>query len=112
MADEILRDCAVIIRARWRLHGKDPRVNYGPLKQLFSFLDDPAAVGRKHLLALSKANLGEDEYLEALEKEWMQLWKRHAGTKELPDDDPFDLTDFDLRTHVKFLRANIDKDSV
>lgn len=53
-----------------------------------------------------------ETYLARLEDKWYDLWMQHRGTDELPDPDPESATNFDLRTHIKFLRKHIDKNAM
>jgi hypothetical protein len=40
------------------------------------------------------------------------LWMKHKGTPLLPDDDDTSPSNFDLITHLEFLRANVDKNAL
>ena len=53
-----------------------------------------------------------ETYLARLEDKWYDLWIQHRGTEVLPDPDPESATNFDLATHVKFLRKHIDKNAM
>ncbi|KDN43537.1 hypothetical protein K437DRAFT_151138 [Tilletiaria anomala UBC 951] len=109
--DEVLRDCAAILRARHVARGHR-RVNWSAIAQVFSHFRNPSMECKRRLEHLQEVHVGEVEYLAALQAEWMRVWKKHAGTPALPDDDPRDVVNFDLRAHVLFLRKNVDKDAV
>lgn len=109
---ELLRDCAVILRARDKYRSPGipaPRRQWSALLALF-----PEA---SHLAALTnqfdklKNVVGEELYLDQLEVEWTRLWEQYRGTDYLPDPD-FSSPEVDLHYHVAFLRKNIDKHQV
>ena len=55
---------------------------------------------------------GAEAYLKRLEDKWYEVWIKHRGTPELPDDDPDSTWNFDLAAHITFLRAHIDKNAL
>lgn len=55
---------------------------------------------------------GADAYLQRLENTWHDLWLRHRGTVDLPDEAPYSPVNFDIKKHVEFLRTHIDKDAM
>lgn len=48
-------------------------------------------------------------YMFKLEEAWFHLWMQKRGTDELPDTNPNSPVDFDLISHVVYLREHIDK---
>lgn len=104
--DELARDAYAIIQARCRCYY---RVDYGAFAQLFK--DISSNTVRQHIGRL-KEKPGAEGYLRRLEAAWMDLWSKHRGTADLPDDNPADVTDFDLLAHIMFLRKHIDKDAL
>ncbi|CCM00318.1 uncharacterized protein FIBRA_02348 [Fibroporia radiculosa] len=55
---------------------------------------------------------GGEAYMQRLEDKWYELWTQHRGTPALPDDDPESATNFDLVSHLKFLRNHVDKNAL
>lgn len=104
--DELVRDAYAIIQARCR---SCYRVDYGAFAQLFKDLSSNTV--RQHIGHL-KEKPGAEGYLQRLEAAWMDLWSKHRGTAALPDDDPTNVTDFDLLAHIMFLRKHVDKDAL
>ncbi|PWN34897.1 uncharacterized protein FA14DRAFT_188941 [Meira miltonrushii] len=110
-ADELLRDCCVILRARDqdRHPTGNVRKNWKALLRIFPFCTMTALHRRFEKL---KSAVGEEAYLAQLEVEWTKLWFAFRQTDVLPDDDPKDAVAFDLQVHVDFLRERIDKFAV
>ncbi|KAI0374486.1 hypothetical protein BV20DRAFT_961659 [Pilatotrama ljubarskyi] len=104
--DELVRDASVIIKARCR---GGTRLDWGALEQVFPAV--PRNSVRQRLVHL-KETPGTDTYLSRLEDKWYELWVQHRGTDVLPDPDPESASNFDLATHVKFLRKHIDKNAI
>ncbi|GJE87719.1 hypothetical protein PsYK624_038020 [Phanerochaete sordida] len=104
--DELARDASAIIRARCR-DGK--RLDWAALAQAFPAI--PRNSVRQRIGHL-REQPGAEAYFRRLEDRWHELWTRHAGTPELPDEDPGSASNFDLVAHVKFLRAHIDKNAL
>lgn len=52
---------------------------------------------------------GAAAYFRRLDEAWTTLWLQHRGSAALPDPNPDSVKDFDLATHVTFLRQHIDK---
>ena len=101
--DELVRDASVIIKARCR---NGTRLDWGALEQVFPAV--PRNSVRQRLVHL-KETPGTETYLTRLEDKWYELWTQHRGTDVLPDPDPESATNFDLATHIKFLRKHLDK---
>ncbi|KAI0757275.1 hypothetical protein C8Q80DRAFT_1132805 [Daedaleopsis nitida] len=104
--DELAKDASVIIKARCR---GPTRLHWGALEQVFPGV--PINSVRQHLVHLKEVP-GVEAYLTRLEDKWYDLWVQHRGTEALPDPDPESATNFDLATHVKFLRRHVDKNAV
>ncbi|OSD05907.1 hypothetical protein PYCCODRAFT_1383895 [Trametes coccinea BRFM310] len=104
--DELVRDASVIIKARCR---GGTRLDWGALEQVFPAV--PRNSVRQRLVHLRETP-GTETYLARLEDKWYELWTQHRGTEVLPDPDPESATNFDLATHVKFLRKHIDKNAI
>ena len=79
------------------------------MEQLFPAV--PRNSVRQRLVHLKEVP-GTETYLARLEEKWYDIWVQYRGTEELPDPDPESVTNFDLITHVKFLRNHIDKNAV
>ncbi|KAF8313313.1 uncharacterized protein EI90DRAFT_3159752 [Cantharellus anzutake] len=100
--DELARDAGAIIRARCRRLSKPV---WGALSQVFPTISRHSARMR-----VSKVlGGGHAAYAKRLEAQWMDLWLKFRGSTDLPDDHPDDPVNFDLLTHVDFLRRYIDK---
>ncbi|KAI0670210.1 hypothetical protein C8Q78DRAFT_1039662 [Trametes maxima] len=104
--DELVRDASAIIKARCR---NGTRLDWGALEQVFPAV--PRNSVRQRLVHLKEAP-GTETYLARLEEKWYDLWVQHRGTDLLPDPDPESASNFDLATHVKFLRKHIDKNAI
>ncbi|KAJ8462329.1 hypothetical protein ONZ51_g10973 [Trametes cubensis] len=104
--DELVRDASVIIKARCR---NGTRLDWGALEQVFPAV--PRNSVRQRLVHL-KETPGTETYLARLEDKWYELWTQHRGTDILPDPDPESATNFDLATHIKFLRKHLDKNAI
>ncbi|RDX56211.1 hypothetical protein OH76DRAFT_605431 [Lentinus brumalis] len=104
--DELARDAHAIIKARCR---GATRLDWGAMEQIFPAV--PRNSVRQRLVHLREAP-GTETYLARLEDKWYDLWVQHRGTDDLPDPDPESATNFDLATHVKFLRKHIDKNAI
>ncbi|KAI0662526.1 hypothetical protein C8Q70DRAFT_908850 [Cubamyces menziesii] len=104
--DELVRDASVIIKARCR---NGTRLDWGALEQVFPAV--PRNSVRQRLVHL-KETPGTETYLTRLEDKWYELWTQHRGTDILPDPDPESATNFDLATHIKFLRKHLDKNAI
>ncbi|EKM60813.1 uncharacterized protein PHACADRAFT_179990 [Phanerochaete carnosa HHB-10118-sp] len=104
--DELGRDASAIIRARCR-NGK--RLDWAALCQVFPAI--PRNSVRQRIGHL-REQPGAETYFKRLEDRWYELWMRHLGTPELPDEDPGSPSNFDLVAHIKFLRSHIDKNAL
>ncbi|CAL1696293.1 unnamed protein product [Somion occarium] len=104
--DELARDASVIIRSRCR----DQRLDWSALAQIFEPTIPRNSV-RQRIVKLRELP-GAETYFKRLEDKWHDLWVRNRGTDVLPDDDPASPSNFDLITHIKFLRSHIDKNAL
>ena len=104
--DELARDASVIVKARCR-DGK--RLDWGALEQVFPAV--PRNTVRQRVGSL-REQPGAEAYFKRLEDRWHEIWLKYLGTAELPDDDPTSPTNFDIVTHIKFLRSHIDKNAL
>ncbi|KAM5532192.1 hypothetical protein V8D89_014148 [Ganoderma adspersum] len=104
--DELVRDASAIIKARCR---GPTRLEWGAMEQIFPAV--PRNSVRQRLVHLKEVP-GTETYLSRLEDKWYGLWVQHRGTEVLPDPDPESATNFNLATHVKFLRKHIDKNAI
>lgn len=101
--DELARDASVIIRARCR--GLS-RLDWAAFEQVFPAV--PRNTVRQRLAHIRETP-GNEAYLRRLEDVWYELWLKHRGTEVLPDEDPHHASNFDLISHVRFLRTHVDK---
>ncbi|KAL5495552.1 hypothetical protein ACEPAI_1015 [Sanghuangporus weigelae] len=104
--DELLRDAYVILRARCRTHH---RLEWAAIDQIFPSVPRNGVRGR---LAMLSKQPGADAYLQRLENCWHELWVKKRGTPELPDPNPRNPIDFDLKTHLQYLRKCVDKNAI
>ena len=63
-------------------------------------------------LATIRETPANEAYLRRLEDNWYYLWMKHKDTPLLPDDDDTSPSNFDLISHLEFLRANVDKNAL
>ncbi|KAL5535246.1 hypothetical protein ACEPAF_3340 [Sanghuangporus sanghuang] len=104
--DELLRDAYVILRARCRTHH---RLEWATIDQIFPSVPRNSVRGR---LAMLSQQPGADAYLQRLENCWHELWVKKRGTPELPDPNPRNPIDFDLKAHLQYLRKCVDKNAI
>jgi len=104
--DELARDASVIIKARAR---NGARLDWAALEQVFPAI--PRNTVRQRAVFLRDSSGGE-AYMNRLEDQWYGLWVAHRGTAALPDHDPASVTNFDLISHLEFLRKHIDKNAL
>ena len=104
--DELVRDGSAVIKARCR---NGTRLDWGAMEQVFPAV--PRNSVRQRLVH-PKETPGTEAYLARLEEKWYDVWVQNRGTEELPDPDPESATNFDLATHIKFLRKHIDKNAM
>ncbi|KAH8120510.1 hypothetical protein DFH11DRAFT_1685786 [Phellopilus nigrolimitatus] len=104
--DELARDAAVIIRARCRTHH---RLEWAALDQIFPSVPRNSVRAR---ISTLKAQTGAEAYLLRLENCWHELWVKNRGIPELPDENPRNPIEFDLKAHLEFLRKHIDKNAI
>ncbi|ORY28627.1 hypothetical protein BCR39DRAFT_534519 [Naematelia encephala] len=102
--EDTLLDCEAIIQARSRgVPGKKGR---SAMSQLFPDVGIQTFFNRlKKQFALP----GKQAYFDQLKEAWYNVWIQYRGTDELPDPTPNKPNDFDLKTHLAFLRAKINK---
>src|SRR5436305_2007718 len=101
--DELAWDAAAILAVRCRQH---PRMDWTAIEQVFPGASKNRV--RQHI-AKYRSNPAGQAYLERLEEAWLPLWLAYRGTPELPDDHPDSASDFDITSHIAFLRQKIDK---
>jgi hypothetical protein len=101
--DELARDVAAIVRARCR---SLLRMDWGAVEQVFPNV--PRNSVRQRVSRLSEEPAAAT-YIRRLEDTWHDLWVKHRGTDILPDPNPDSASEFDMITHVQFLRDHIDK---
>jgi len=104
--DELARDASVVIRARCR---NIARLDWAAFEQAFPAV--PRNTVRQRLAHLKDVP-GNDAYLRRLEDAWYELWVKNRGSPSLPDDNPSSPSDFDLVTHIEFLRKHLDKQAL
>ncbi|EPQ30708.1 uncharacterized protein PFL1_01609 [Pseudozyma flocculosa PF-1] len=112
--NELLRDAAVILQARDRARG---RSDWSALAQIWDEEDrskNQNFVSRQWKLQLGRmrGEFGEEGYLSALERQWTAVSREARSKGELADPAFPSATDFDLKQHIEFLRARIDKDAI
>lgn len=98
------RDAAAIISVRTREAGA--RVDWSAFEQVFPGVDRSSVRQRAQKF---RGAAGGQDYLNRLEEAWLELWKRHRGTEELPDPHPESTCEFDLVAHINFLRKHVNK---
>ncbi|PWN40863.1 hypothetical protein IE81DRAFT_201700 [Ceraceosorus guamensis] len=108
-SDELLRDAAVILRARDKERNAI-QTNWIALRQIFPFAYRQGTVIKRYRYLIS--TIGEAAYLDELEAQWTRLWKKYRGTQYLEDLHPGHPTLFDLPQHIRFLRSHIDKENM
>ncbi|KLO19987.1 hypothetical protein SCHPADRAFT_816815 [Schizopora paradoxa] len=104
--DELLKDASIIVRARCKMLS---RVDWGALDQVFPYI--PRNSARQHLTSL-KEMPGVEAYLARLQDCWQDLWTKKRGTAELPEAEVITASNFDLKTHIAFLRKHLDKNAI
>lgn len=104
--DELAKDASAIIRARCR---GLPRPDWAAFEQAFPAV--PRNTVRQRLATIRETP-GNEAYLRRLEDNWYDLWTKHKGTPLLPDEDDTSPSNFDLITHLEFLRANVNKNAL
>nr|ODO02333.1 hypothetical protein L204_01066 [Cryptococcus depauperatus CBS 7855] len=104
--DDLMLDSEAVIRARSRTNGYRGRA---AMSQLY-----PEIGPQTFRLRISKitSEPGKLAYLQRLEEAWSEIWHKHRGTEELPDENIDSSVDFNLKLHVDFLRATIDKRTI
>ena len=50
---------------------------------------------------------GKKAFYERLIDIFLDLWIANRGTEALPDDDPTDVANFDIASHIAFLMAQV-----
>lgn len=103
--DELARDASAIVRARCRTSRLDlsafdqvfPAVPRNSVRQRITHLRDSAA---------------EDLYMKRLEDQWYTIWLQYRGTPHLLDEDPSSPSNFNLISHIEFLRKHVDKNAL
>ncbi|KAN0065499.1 hypothetical protein ACQY0O_001336 [Thecaphora frezii] len=112
--NELLRDAAVILRARDRARG---RSDWTALLQILNDGEQYLAKGFvqrqwKQRFLRMRSEFGEEGYLSALERKWIDLSNEARLNGELSDPHYPSAFDFDLQEHIDFLRARIDKNAI
>ena len=104
--DELLKDASVIVRARCKMLS---RVDWGALDQVFPYI--PRNSARQHLTSLKELP-GVEAYMTRLQDCWQDLWTKKRGTAELPEAEVITASNFDLKTHIAFMRKHLDKNAM
>ncbi|KAK8865706.1 hypothetical protein IAR55_000851 [Kwoniella newhampshirensis] len=104
--DDLFLDAEAVIRARSRTNGYKGRA---AMSQYYPDISTQTFLARIRKIT---AQPGKLAYLDRLEQAWYDVWVQYRGTAELPDADPDSSTEFDLKRHVEFLRAKVDKKSL
>lgn len=101
--DELMLDSEAIIRARSRTNAYKGRA---AMSQLYPRIT--ASTFRMRIMKIA-SEPGKLAYLERLEQAWHELWLKHRGTEELPDENVESSVEFDLKAHIDYLRKHVDK---
>ncbi|KIR74664.1 hypothetical protein I310_00938 [Cryptococcus deuterogattii CA1014] len=101
--DELMLDSEAIIRARSRTNAYKGRA---AMSQLYPRIT--ASTFRMRIMKIA-GEPGKLAYLERLEQAWYELWLKHRGTEELPDENVESSVEFDLKAHIDYLRKHVDK---
>lgn len=96
----------MIVKSRCKLLS---RLDWGALDQVFPYI--PRNSARQHLTTLKEV-AGVEAYLTRLQECWHDLWMKKRGTTELPEEDTISASNFDLKTHIAFLRKHLDKNAM
>lgn len=104
--DELARDVHAILRARCRSHH---RLEWGAVTQVFPSVPRNSVRAR---ISTLRDQPGAEAYLQRLENCWYDLWVKNRGTFELPDPNPRNPTEFDLKAHLEYLRKHVDKNAM
>ncbi|KAI6125742.1 hypothetical protein EV401DRAFT_1061909 [Pisolithus croceorrhizus] len=104
--DELARDASAIIRARCRDAGK---LDLSAFDQVFPAV--PRNSVRQRIAHL-RENPAQDLYMKRLEDQWYTMWTQHRGSSHLPDDYPESPSNFDIVSHLEFLRKHVDKNAL
>lgn len=102
--DELLLDSEAIIRGR----NKGVLNNRGRAAVAQVLGPGSGQIWNSHLKKIL-LGAGKLAYLERLSEVWYDIWIKHRGKPELPDDHPGSNTEFDLARHIEFLREKINK---
>ncbi|KAF8446218.1 hypothetical protein L210DRAFT_3529314 [Boletus edulis BED1] len=103
--DELARDASAIIRARCRAS----RLDLSAFDQVFPAV--PRNSVRQRMTHL-RDNAAEDLYMKRLEDQWHTVWLQYRGTPHLPDEVPDSPSNFNLISHIEFLRKHVDKNAL
>lgn len=104
----MLLEGEAIIRARWigRSVAKPGRQ---ALDQIFPNVSGQVFRNRlKRLLARP----GGQAYFDRLVDEFHELWVENQGSEELPDENPESSHEFDIKKHIAYLRAHIQREEL
>ncbi|WWD18115.1 hypothetical protein CI109_102564 [Kwoniella shandongensis] len=104
--DDLFLDAEAVIRARSRSNGYKGRV---AMSQYYPEVSTQTFLARLKKIVLQP---GKQAYLDRLEQAWFDVWTDYRGTAELPDENVDSSTEFDLKSHVQFLRSKVDKKSL
>ncbi|KIO22744.1 hypothetical protein M407DRAFT_216113 [Tulasnella calospora MUT 4182] len=101
--DELAIDATCILAARGRSNGT---ISWMAMPQVFPGVDSN---GVRTRISRLREDPAVQAYMFKLEEAWYHLWMQKRGTEELPDSNPDSPVDFDLISHVVYLREHIDK---
>ncbi|KAG9026312.1 hypothetical protein FRB95_009009 [Tulasnella sp. JGI-2019a] len=104
--DDLAQDAVAVVGARCRRHGK---MNWQAVDQVFPGINSDGV--RQRILRL-RSDPATETYIMNLEQAWYTLWKANRGTPDLPDPHPENAKDFDLITHIEYMRRRIDKEQL
>lgn len=106
--DDFIRDGSVILIARASRLDQD--VNWGSAQAAFPGELTRGAWLRRWRIIANRA--GEQAYLALLQRQWIEIWKEKGGGDELPDPNPEDPHEFDLKKYIDVLRRTVDKSAL
>ncbi|KAG8907464.1 hypothetical protein FRC00_011812, partial [Tulasnella sp. 408] len=101
--DELAIDATCILAARGRSGGT---ISWMAMPQVFPGVDSN---GVRTRISRLRDDPAVQAYMFKLEEAWFHLWMQKRGTDELPDNNPNSPVDFDLISHLVYLREHVDK---
>ena len=104
----MLLEGEAIIRARWKGRATT-KPGRKALDQIFPNVSTQVFLGR---LTKLLARPGRQAYFDRLVDEFHELWLKHRGTSELPDEKIESPHEFDIKKHIAYLREHIQREEL